>query len=424
MSYSKEIFPNGFTLLAETKRGYPVASMGFWLKSGSNRESTENQGVSHLIEHMLFKGTSRWSQKEIALKIERLGGSLDAYTAKDHCAYYQSLLNNRLEEGYDLLEELVFRPSFPEEEFESEKRVVVEEIREYLDNPLDLLSNEFHSFFYPNSPLGLPIAGTEERVLSFDRNAVLDTYRRIYTPANLVMTLCGEIDLAKFRRFLLEKMESWPAPRLLPPPLRPPKPARGFLFLPEKRGQRWSQSYVHLAWPLPAFQERRRYRLSILSHIVGGGFSSRLFQRLREEMGLAYSLSSFLGSYNRYGFFGIFAALNPTNLFPFCKALKEELNRLCQEGLQDEEVETARLNYESAVILGMEGTSSRMKVLFHNDFLLGHYRSPKQTLNTIRSITREELETEMRHLLKPEKMAFALLGRKTRENKIKELWND
>ena len=299
----KEILPNGLVVLTESMEHVHSVSVGIWLRTGSRREHAAVNGISHFIEHMVFKGTRRRTAEDIAREVDRVGGMLNAFTDKEMVCFHTRVLDEHLPKAFDVLADIVLEPKFAEEDIAREQSVVLEEIGMAQDNPEDLVHELFTQNFWSTHPLGKPILGTPETVSSFTRGALQDWFRQYYAPNHLVITAAGHLTHAQLVDLVSERFPS-SRPSATASPIRNRSPRR------TSRCARSSElEQVHICIGVPAFPltDRRRFAASLLNNILGGGMSSRLFQNIRERQGLAYSIFSDLNSYRDAGMLSVYA---------------------------------------------------------------------------------------------------------------------
>jgi predicted Zn-dependent peptidase len=398
--------PSGPSILSEEVPGVRSASVGIWVRWGSSHEPADRLGISHLLEHMVFKGTERRSAKEIAREIEGIGGSLDAYTTREHTAYYARVLDEDLSVAVDVLADLVFRPRLREVDLDLEKNVILEEIASIEDAPEDQVFDLHAEALWGAHPYGKPVLGTRETVETITIGDLRAVLASAYRPAGCVIAAAGNL---RHERLVELVEEAFPADRLATQV--PDVPDPGDVPADEVRHAR-EASQVHICVGSSTFAhgDPRRYGLILASTALGGGMSSRLFQRVREELGLAYVVYSFQSFYSRAGQVGIYLATRPETAERALAEVRSELADLSEKGLAEDELEGVRDQAKGQVMLSLEGTSSRM----HRLAGVALYEEPYLTLDElcarIDAVTVEEVAELARTYYAPKRQTIVLLG--------------
>jgi predicted Zn-dependent peptidase len=349
---------NGLTVLSEHMPGVRSVAFGAWVKAASIHEPRERMGVSHLLEHMVFKGTERRSAKEIALALEVLGGSLDAYTAREHTSYQARVLDEHLGEAADVIADLCFRPALRPADLALERKVVLEEIAMVEDTPDDLVFELHNAALWGEHPYGYSILGTRETVAALGTEELRALHARAYHPSQMVVSAAGSVDHDR----LLELLAAggWAdVPRGDAAPLVPPSPVAA---TPAVQHVDNDTAQVHIVFGSPTVRhgDPRRYAVGLVSMLLGGGMSSRLFQRVREELGLAYAVYTFQSFHGDIGMHGTYVATAPETAAAAADAIREELARVAAEGIPEAELALGRQQLKGQVTLSLESVSSRM----------------------------------------------------------------
>jgi len=407
--YRKTTLQSGLRVITEAIEHVRSASIGVWVGTGSLFEQPAEMGVSHLIEHMLFKGTERRTALQIAREIEGRGGTLNAFTAKEHTCFYARVLDEHLPIALDVLADMLFHSRFDPEELEREKGVVCEEIKMYEDVPDDLVHDLFAGELWCGHALGRPIVGTAERVQGLSRTAILDYKARHYAPANMVVAAAGHLDHDQVVAWVQERFGDEAAPAAAVPPAPPPPPS---IDRPRVVVRPKAIEQAHLVWgtaalPLP---DPQIYALNLLNAVVGGGTSSRLFQEVREKRGLAYSVYSYYAAFQRAGSFGVYAGVSPAMLEPVLTLLTEMLAEVGRRGVTPEELLEAKEQLKGQLMLGMESTSSGMSRLGRGELSLGRVYSPDEVMGRIDEIALAEVNELANRLLLDERRVLAAVG--------------
>ncbi|WP_074034660.1 pitrilysin family protein [Exiguobacterium sp. AT1b] len=384
---------NGIRVIIEPIEGSRSTSTGVFIKAGTRTESFENIGISHLIEHMLFKGTSTKNAKEIASFFDELGGSVNAFTSKDHTCFYVKTLDEHAVMALDVLMDMLFDSVLDETELEKEKRVVVEEIKMYEDTPEDLVHELLAVAAYRDDILAQPILGTEESVNRLTRDQLIDYLQERYVAEEIVVSIAGhvseELMEAVKRRFAnIPSRES--SKELNQPEL-----------FHDTLTKRKETEQAHLCWNYEAISatDDRLPHLALMNNAIGATMSSRLFQSIREEEGLAYSIYSYYTTFADHGTFTIYVGTSPDTLNQVEVILERELKRLFEEGLTDEEVDKGKRQLKGSLVLGNESSSARMNRNGRNLLLLDEVEPIKQVIQKVEKIKRDEVNSLIREVL-------------------------
>ncbi len=402
------VLPNGLTVLTELLPGVRSVAVGVWVRSASAHEARGKMGVSHLLEHMVFKGTERRSARQLALELEVRGGSLDAYTSRDHTNYQAHVLDEDLSRAVDVLTDLVRRPLLRDQDLQLERNVVLEEIATVEDTPDDMVHELFSDQLWPDHPYGYSILGTPDTVGALQATDLQAVHRAGYYPGNCVIAAAGRLDHAALLTML--EREGWFAGDQATPP-RPPvlsRPAhRGVEFRAER-----DSAQVHLVFGSDTFpyRDRRRFAMSILTNIFGGGMSSRLFQRIREELGLAYGIYAYQQFLQAAGVAGVYIGTQPRTADQAVEAIRAEYRRLSNEGLSEVELGEGRQQLRGQVMLSLEAPVSRMNRLATAVMHGESYRPLDATLAEIAAVTREDVNALAAEFFPPERQTVVRLG--------------
>jgi len=356
--YSRTDLPGGPKILTETMPGVRSVSLGVWVKSGSVYETEEEMGVSHLLEHMVFKGTPRRSARELVLALERVGGSLDAYTTREHTGFQAKVRDADLELAVDVLSDLVLSPLLREEDLELEREVVLEEISTVEDTPDDLVFELHSRALWGDHPYGYSILGTRATVSALTVEDLARVHERSYLSSDLVIAAAGAVDHEE----LVAQVESLfggtrcGSITLIPPQVDPEPNGGGTLAVPRPSAQ------THLVFGTKTFGHRdpRRYAMILLANGFGGGMSSRLFQRVREELGLAYSVYAYQTFYSEGGVAGVYLGTRPEWADKAAEVIREEMRELAEAGLTEEELADLRGQLKGQLALSLESSGARL----------------------------------------------------------------
>jgi predicted Zn-dependent peptidase len=382
-------------------------SLGIWVGTGARREKPSQNGVSHFIEHMLFKGTGKRSAEQIAMEVDSTGGHLDAYTAKELVSYNMKVIDDHLPIAFDVLGDMLLHPKFEPEDIEKEKGVILEELKMEVDNPEYLVHETFFSNFWKNHPLGRSILGTKATIKGFNRDAVHAYYSDIYSPENLVITAAGRLEHAQIVALAGDYFEALSG---APAPIREADPvATAPLQLKSKR----SLEQMHLCMGVPAYPiaDSRRYACYLLSTVLGGGMSSRLFQNIREKHGLAYSVFSELNLYRDTGCMAVYAGTSAENLKKVVGMIMDELRRLAGEPIGAEELRRAKDHLKGSLALGLESTSSRMSNLARQELFFGRFFTVDEMVESIEAVSADQIQIIAQDFFGGKQVGLAALGR-------------
>ncbi len=404
----RTVAPNGLTILTELLPGVRSVAAGVSVRAASAHEARGQMGVSHLLEHMVFKGTERRSARQVALELERRGGALDAYTSRDHTNYQAHVLDEDLPRALDVLTDLVRRPLLRSEDLELERNVVLEEIATVDDTPDDLVFELFSEQLWPDHPYGYSILGTRETVAALAATDLQAAHRAGYFPANCVVAAAGRLDHAEVLALLAR--EGWfdtAQAGAAHPPVAPREAARGR----QARFPRDS-AQVHLVFGTDTFpyRDRRRFALSIVTNAFGGGMSSRLFQRIREELGLAYSVYAYQQFFQSAGVAGVYVGTQPATATLAEDAIRQEYQAMASTGLSAEELEGGKQQLKGQVMLSLESPVSRMSRLATLALHGEDYRPLDAILAEIDRVTPEDVAAITSEFFAPERQTVVRLG--------------
>jgi predicted Zn-dependent peptidase len=398
---------NGVRVITEAMPHVRSVSVGVWIGTGSRRETAQQTGISHFIEHMLFKGTTSRSAEDIARSVDSIGGNLDAYTAKELVCFNTKVLDQHLSLAFDVLADLVLHPRFDEEDIEKEKGVVLEEIKMEADSPDYLVHEIFSSNFWKDHPLGKPILGTNETVKAFDRGAIQGYYRTVYAPANMVITAAGNLTHDRLVELVSEHFESL-AP--VAPAVEDSVPTtHARISLRNKK----ALEQVHLCLGVPSYPlpHEQRFACYVLNTLLGGGMSSRLFQNIRERQGLAYAVFSELSPYRDTGCLSIYAGTSLASTGKVVDAILKEFRDLKEQPVAEEELCRAKDHLKGSLMLGLESTSSRMSNLARQEMYFRQFFSLYELVESIESVSARDVQAIARSFFNPGQIAVTVLGK-------------
>ncbi|MCI7737416.1 MAG: insulinase family protein [Clostridiales bacterium] len=386
------VLGNGLRVVTEYIPHFPSVSVGLWIGAGSMYESEAENGLSHFVEHMLFKSTENRTTREIAVEMDAIGGQVNAFTSKECTCYYAKVIAEHLPRAMELLSDLLLNARMDEEEFEKERGVILEEIAMCEDTPEDLVYDLLAEAYFGDHPLARPILGSQQQIASVSREALIDYRRRHYRPDNTVLAIAGDFDEKQFRELAERYLGRWKAQG----ETRMPEPRLEACAKLLTRKKDIEQVHLCLAYPGVAQDDDALYPLSVMNNLLGGGMSSRLFQRIREEMGAAYSVYSFPSTYPNCGTLTIYAGTSPELAQKVADELHKQIDELMKGGVTQEEFTMAKDQLRVSYILGLESSSSRMSSIGRSKLLRGKAVDPKEVIAKIEAVTREDVERILR----------------------------
>ena len=403
----KQTLPNGLTVVTESMPHVRSVSVGIWLRTGSRHENPARGGISHFIEHMVFKGTRNRTAEQIARSMDSVGGHLDAFTAKECVSFNTVVLDQNLPKAFDVLSDLVLNPLFMPEDVSRERKVVLEEIKSEEDNPEYLLHEIFTQGFWRGHALGKPILGTRKTVRALDREAIQEQFERFYRPNNMLIAAAGNLRHEQMMDLVEERFH-----RLQPYTGRiadPPPVVRSHIALKNKP----DLGQVHLSLGVPSYPlvHKRRYACYVLNTLLGGGMSSRLFQNIREKQGLAYSVFSELSPYRDTGCLLVYAATSPESAPRVIASILEEFRDLNDNGVKQEELQRAKDHLKGSLMLSLESTANRMSNLARQQMYFGRFFSLDELTASIDAVTAESIAEITKEFFRTALVSLTVLGR-------------
>lgn len=382
------------------------AAIGLFIGVGSRHEEPHLSGASHFIEHMLFKGTDKMNAREIAETFESMGGQLNAFTSKEYTCLYARTLDEDIYKAMDITFDMLFNSNFAQKEFAVEKDVISEEINMYEDAPDELIHDAFMSKLWQGHSMGSPILGTLESVSGFSRDEVFAFYHKYYQPSNMVIAIAGNVDQARIK----DRVETYLAQRSweeVSINLVQPQTNNPFIHLVDKDTE---QVQICLGVSGLSYNDQRRFTMNVLNSILGGGLSSRLFQSIREEQGLAYSVYSAPSNYSDTGSFSILAGTGPAKISRFFEEMARELQLFTKKGVSQEEIQRTRHLIKSSMYLGLESVINRMTRLGKSILMYGRVVDLEETIARIFSVDEGMVLDLVREMLLVQKPSLAAIG--------------
>lgn len=403
--YQRAMLANGLRIICETVPHVHSVSLGIWVGAGSRYEEPENNGISHFIEHMLFKGTTRRSAKQIAEEIDAVGGQLNAFTTKEYTCFYAKVLNQHYQLGLDLLTDMLNHSVFAAAEIAKEKLVVLEEIKSFEDSPDEIIHDIFAGAVLHGHPLGRPILGAPENIRRMNREMIIEYLRQYYTPDNIVLAVAGNVQfdqivaeaerhLAEMRGSLVQSLTKLPA--VIPD-----------VVLKTKETE---QVHICLGTRGVSRQDEDKFVVYLLDSILGGSVSSRLFQQLREERGLVYMTGSSHASFRDTGIFSVYAGTSFENYEQVVSLIKEEISKLKAEPISAVELNRAKEQLKGNLLLSLESTSNRMSRIAKTELFRDRLLTPEEIVAQFERVSEADLQRVARHLFDDDQFVLTAIG--------------
>jgi predicted Zn-dependent peptidase len=416
--YRKTVLDNGIKVVTESLPYFPTVSLGVWWKTGSRDEQEGTSGISHFIEHMLFKGTERRTAQDIAREIDAVGGVLNAFTGKEYTCLYARVLKNDMDIAIDVLADMCRHSTFSKDDIEREKHVVIQEIKMIEDNPEDYVFDLFTADYYKGHPLGLPVLGEEESVERFTRDGLMAHFAAHHSPRNTVITAVGRVDHDALVKRMAALFSGYEDGSSAPQVAQEPRSFPGIKVYKKDL----EHVYLCLGTDGVSQTDKRRYALYALNAIVGGSMSSHLFQEIREKRGLVYNIFSYVNCFYDVGNFGISTSSSEESVEEVIGLIKAETKRLKSEGISSAELAFSKEHIKGNFFISLEGSEARMGRLAKNEIYFDRYEPIKETLKKIDRVQKPQVD-EMSRLVfgDEETMALAVLG-PVEQGKIEKLW--
>jgi predicted Zn-dependent peptidase len=385
---------DGLTVVTEAMRDTRSVSLGFWVGTGSVDETPERAGASHFLEHLLFKGTATRSARQIAQAVDAVGGDMNAFTTKEYTAFYVHLLADDVELGLDILSDIIWAPSFRSDEVESERQVILEEILMHGDEPDDLVHDLFSEALWPGHPLGREVLGDADTIGALGRDEIAAFHRAHYRPSNLVVAAAGNLSHDRITEGIARR-RTGVSGGATPTRHAPAVPGGGVVTDTRKT----EQAHLVVGVPGPGRSDEDRHAVGILDHVIGGGMSSRLFQSIREERGLAYSVYSYRLSFEGAGALAVYAGTSPAHAGQVLDLINAELDRVASEGINADELTAAKSHLRGALALGLEDSGSRMSRIGYSQLVHGRVLSVDEVEARMTAVTLDQVNGIAAHLL-------------------------
>ena len=403
--YRKTTLPSGVRVITESMPAFRSASLGIWADVGSAAEVPERRGISHLVEHMLFKGTQRRTARQIAEEMDGVGGNLNAFTDKESTCYYAKVMDQHLPLAVDVLSDMFLNSTFAPDELAKEQNVVLEEIKMYDDSPDELIHDLFIQTMWEGSNLGAPTIGFEETVKTITPDDLRAHMKTHYAPNSVVVAAAGNVEHEAVVELIAKSFDGFSG-RCALPIAESPRATPNTLF----RQKDSEQAYVVLGTPGLSVRDERRYVLSVMDTILGGGMSSRLFQEIREKRGLVYTVYSFQAAYRGAGLFAVYAGTSPQKVNECVSVIGDQFALMRDTLVSDAELRLAKEHIKGSLTLSLESTSSRMIRLGRSEFSLGRELTTEEIEEKVEAVTAEEIRTLAQEVLSEEQLGLCVLG--------------
>lgn len=416
--YSKSVLSNGITVVTESIPYFPAVSIGLWWKTGGRFETTANNGISHFIEHMLFKGTKKRSAYEIAREIDAVGGTINAFTGKEYTCLYARVLRKDTDIALDILSDMYLHSAFLREDIEKEKHVIAQEIKMVEDNPEEYIYDMFNASYFRGHALGMTILGSEEVIEGLTKAGLREHFHNHYTPGNLIITATGRMNHEAF----VGKVES-----LFGGLLKAPAPAAALGTPVAYPGvdiiaKELEHTYLCVGTHGVSQVDRKRYCMYVINAILGGSMSSHLFQEIREKRGLVYNIYSYVNCYHDTGTFGISTSTSAESVEEVVGLIKAEIRRVADQGITDAELTFSKEHIKGNLFISLEGSETRMGRLAKNEIYFGTYIPLRETIREIDRIKKAEVDEVARSIFRStDDLSLAILGDVDGE-RIEALW--
>ena len=405
----KLILQNGIRVVHEHLSHVRSCAIGVWVQSGGRHEPEQLCGISHFIEHMMFKGTEKYTAAALAEEFDTIGGQVNAFTTKENTCYYARTLDTHLQKAASLLADMYFNSAFKEEDTDLERGVILEEIGMYEDTPEDLANELLFAEVFKGQSLGRPILGTKESLAGISGQSLKDYRAKCYTPENTLISICGsytEEDLVAVCR-MFDGMAKCPVPKIGEAKYGPAV---------SLKSKDIEQNHLIIGFPGLEIGSEKRYALNVMNNILGGGMSSRLFQTVREKHGLCYTIYSFSSLYTGAGVFGVYVALGKETEMQALNLMKSELLRFKNSGVTDAELSRAKEQLKSSVLMGMESTTSRMSSIARSELNYGRYISEEEIVRKLDMVGHDDIAKLCGEIIDFERMSFSAVGNLRKEN--------
>jgi len=403
--FSKTVLDNGVRILSERIEHLKSVSIGIWVNTGSRDELTQENGISHFIEHMIFKGTRNRSSFQIAKELDAIGGLSNAFTGKENTCFHTRVLGRHFGIAADILSDIFLNSKFDPKDVERERQVVLQEISMVEDCPDENIQEIFSRVFWTGHPIGMSILGTGESVSAFSKQTILDYINRYYLPERIIIAAAGDVNhdemVSHFEStFGFMEKGRWNPERVAPA-------SNSDIEVSYKPLE---QVHICLGGEAPSQRSEKRYSCAVLNTIFGGNMSSRLFQEIRERQGLAYNVCSFMSSYIDAGLLGVYAATDKENVNRLLESIRREIEKICGSDLSDSDLDAAKEHIAGSIYLSAESADNRMMRMTKNEFIFGRYVPYEEVVCKLKEVSKNDVIEVAREIFRQDGLALATLG--------------
>jgi predicted Zn-dependent peptidase len=416
--YRKTVLPGGLRIISESIPAVRSISIGFWIDIGSRDEPSGLEGVSHFIEHMVFKGTDTRSPYDIVSYIESVGGMLNAFTSRENTCFLAKVIDNQLPRAVEILTDLVFNARFDDTDITKEKKIVMDEINEVKETPSDLVHDIFAETIFGKHSLGKPILGTSKTVKGLSREKIIEFRDRNYQQKKMLVVASGNLKHEELIDLVLSNLPEKKGNDLQIEPRVAPGANSGLRV----KTQKTVQTHICIGTPAVKFDHKLRGAVLLLNSIIGGSMSSKLFQRIREDLGMAYTVFSYLDFFVDSSVIGVYLNTDKKYTGPVILNVFDELEKIVHNGLSPAELESAKEQLKGSLVLGLENTSHRMNRIAKHELLMNRYISIDESIAEIDKVTSEEVKTLAEMLFKPDNYTITVLGPLTKSEIKKSIY--
>ncbi len=387
--YQKTVLDNGIRIVTEKIPHFRSVTIGFWLMVGSRNEASNVNGITHFLEHMVFKGTKTYSASQIARRVESYGGFLNAFTGKENTCFYGKVLDKHLDKAVDVLSELILYPLLKPKDIEKEKSVVLEELKNIEDDPEDFINDVFEKSLFGDHPLGHPVIGTSNNIQRFNRPSLVEYLHQHYTPKNIIIAAAGNVNHDELVKMVERQFKNLqPNNRAVIRNISPKLLSKGKYIEEEKPIQ---QAHIYLGTNSYSIKSPHRHALIVLNTMLGEGMSSRLFQNVREKYGFAYNIFSFINLLSDCGDFGVYIGTNKENITTSIDLIKKELYKLKSKPVSNAELYRTKEQVKGSMMLSLESTTNRMMRLGTTEIYFNQYSTLDEITGRIEAVTADEI---------------------------------
>ncbi len=404
--YHKTVLENGLKIISETVDYARSVSIGIWINAGSRDEKPKENGISHFIEHMSFKGTKKRSALQIAKELDSIGGMSNAFTGKENTCFHARVLGRHFPIVADILSDIFLNSLFDPAEIEKERGVILQEIKMMEDSPEEYVHDLLQRNFWKGHPISMPVMGTEDSVMSITRDMIIDYVKRHYLPRNVIISAAGAISHKELTEYFVPLFEKIESKNENDPKREPPKSNTSVSVNYKKL----EQIHICLGVEAVSVKDERRFPVNVLNTILGGNMSSKLFQKIREEKGLAYSVYSFLSLYTDTGLLGIYAACEPDNVNKVLSLINEEIRKIIAGQINKDDLESAKNYIVGGLLLSSESIENRMIRIAKNEFLFDRYVPYEEVVDKINRVSLDDVISAAEMLFNNKTLTFVALG--------------